>query len=99
MLIYLYLIVHLFWAVEHIDHNAQSSPQIFSGLRLSRPSRSSRGSAHDQMKGLSESDVAAISERGDHQTSRVAQILIGVAELSVTDVSKTVLLCFIPPGV
>lgn len=50
------------------------------------------------MERLGQSDVATIGKRRDDQTSSVAKVLVGVAELSVTDVAIAVLLGFIPPS-
>ena len=41
-----YPVVHLLRTVEHIHHDAQGPSQVFGGLCLARPSRSSWGSAH-----------------------------------------------------
>lgn len=91
-----YLVVHLFRAVKHIHHDPEGSPQVFSCLSLASPSWSGRGSTHDQMKGLGQCDVASIGEGRDDKASRVAKVLVGVAELSITDVGKTVPLCVVP---
>ena len=61
-----YFIVHLFRAVEDIDHDAQSSTQVFGCLCLSGPGWSGRCSTHSQVEGLGESDVAAVSQRCDN---------------------------------
>ena len=49
------------------------------------------------MEGLGKSDVAAIGEGGDDKTSSVAEVLVGVFELSITDVGIAVPLCVVPP--
>ena len=46
---------------------------------------------------LCEGDVAAVGERGDDQPRRVAQVLVAVAQLGVTDVGEAVPHLVIPP--
>lgn len=53
-----YLVVHLLRAVEDVHHGAQGSSQVLGCLSLARASGACRGSAHDQVKGLRECDVA-----------------------------------------
>lgn len=43
-------VVHLFRAVEHVDHDAKTSSQIFGGLSFSGSSRASGCSAHSQVE-------------------------------------------------
>lgn len=57
-----YLVVHLLRAVEDIHHGAQGSAQVLGCLRLARASGACRGSAHDQVEGLRERDVAPAGE-------------------------------------
>lgn len=52
------LVVHLLRAVEDIYHGAQGSAQVLGCLGLARASWTRRGSAHDEMQGLCERDVA-----------------------------------------
>ena len=59
VLVHTDLVVHLFWAVEHIHHDTEGSPQILGGLCLACTSRPSRSAAHDQMERLRQSDVAS----------------------------------------
>lgn len=54
-----YLVVHLFWAVEHIDHDAEWASQVLGGLCLARPSWARRGTTHRQMERLSQCDVTS----------------------------------------
>ena len=53
-----YLVVHLFWAVEDVDHDAQRSAQILGCLGLTSPGRASRSTAHCQVERLRQRDVA-----------------------------------------
>lgn len=46
---------------------------------------------------LTESDVTSVSERSDDEARSIAQVLVVVAELSVTDVGETVVHLYIPP--
>ena len=39
-----------------------------------------------------------VGERGDDQAGRVAEVLVRVLELSITDVGKTVLFILVPSG-
>ena len=48
--------------------------------------RSSRSPTQDQPLCLSESDVASVCQRCDTQTTTVSYVLIGVLDLSITDV-------------
>uniref|UniRef100_A0A1I8JGD9 CCHC-type domain-containing protein n=1 Tax=Macrostomum lignano TaxID=282301 RepID=A0A1I8JGD9_9PLAT len=87
------LVVHLFGAVEHVNHDAQGSAKIFRRLRLSSTYFiEKRSAAHDEMQRLGQCNVAAISERSDHKSRRVTQVLVSVAELRVADVGKAVAL-------
>ena len=52
------LVVHLLAAVEHIDHDADCSAQVLRRLSLASASGALRRSAHHQMQGLCEGDVA-----------------------------------------
>ena len=52
------LVVHLLAAVEHIDHDADCPAQVFRRLSLASASWALRRSAHHQMQGLCEGDVA-----------------------------------------
>ena len=68
-----YLVVHLFGAVEDVDHGAQGSAQVLGRLRLASPGGASGGSAHDQVKGLGQGYVASAkdlrSPRGGNPTA------------------------------
>ena len=86
---FLYLVVHLLGAVEDIHHDPQSPPQVLGGLCLARPGWTCRSTAHGQVEGLRQGDVAAVSQGGDHQTCRVAKVLVGVPELCIADVGIT----------
>lgn len=52
-----YLVVHLFWAVEHIHHDAQGASKVFSGLRFTSASWTRGGTTHSQMKRLGQGYV------------------------------------------
>ena len=52
------LVVHLFRAVEHIDHGPQGPPKVFGGFSLAGAGWSCGGSTHGQVEGLGEGDVA-----------------------------------------
>lgn len=54
-----YLVVHLLRTVEDVHHSAQGSAEVLGGLCLARPSRTSRGSTHDQVEGLGQGHVAS----------------------------------------
>ncbi len=64
-----HLVVHLLRAVEHIDHDTESSAQILGGLGLASTGWSSRCSTHGQMEGLGESDVAPVCVGGSDGVS------------------------------
>ena len=56
------LVVHLLGAVEDVDHDANGSSQVFSGLCLACSSWSLWCSTHDQMQALSQGDVTPEKE-------------------------------------
>lgn len=56
-----YLVVHLLRTIEHIDYDAEGTAQILGGLSFAGSSGTSRGSTHDEMEGLSESDVTPVT--------------------------------------
>ena len=58
------LVVHLLRAVEHVDHNTESSSQILGSLCFACPSRARRGSRHRQMEGLGQRDVTPTGQSG-----------------------------------
>ena len=51
---------------------------------------------HIRIRRKTTGEASPVSERGDDKTRRVAQVLVRVAELGVTDVSKTVVLALVP---
>ena len=93
-----YPVVHLFGAVEDVHHDAQCPSQILGGLRLSCAGGPCWSTAHGEVEGLGERDVAAICEGRDHQASRVAKVLVRVLELGITDVGVAMLVTFSPSG-
>lgn len=54
----LYLVIHLLWAVEYIDQDAQCTAQVLGGLGLACACRSCGSPTHGQVQGLGEGDVA-----------------------------------------
>ena len=60
----LHLVVHLFGAVEHVDHDAQRAPQVLGGLGFAGPGGPRGGATHGQMEGLSQGDVASAEGNG-----------------------------------
>lgn len=70
---------------------AQISATLFmqgpdKGSQIGRTCRSSRSSTQDQPLCLSKSDVASVCQRCNTQTTTVSYVLIGVFDLSITDV-------------
>ena len=57
--------------------------------------RASWGASQNQPLRLSQSDVAAICERCDTEAAAVANVLIGILDLSITDVDLSLLALFI----
>lgn len=55
-----HLVVHLLGAVEDVHHNAERTAQVFGGLGFPRACRTSWGSAHGQVEGLGQCDVASV---------------------------------------
>jgi len=64
-----YLVVHLFGAVEDVDHDTERSPEVLGGLCFAGASWSSRCSAHCQMQRLRKCDVASA-----HTTHHIAPL-------------------------
>lgn len=58
-----HLVVHLFRAVEHVDHDAQRSAQVFGGLGLPCACGAWWSAAHGEVKGLRQRDVASFFKR------------------------------------
>lgn len=56
-----HLVVHLLGAVEDVHHDAERSAQVLGGLGFPRACRTSWGSAHGQMEGLGQCDVASVT--------------------------------------
>lgn len=54
-----HLVVHLLGAVKHIDHDAQGSAQVLGCFRLPCACGACRRSAHGQVEGLGQGDVAS----------------------------------------
>ena len=54
----IYLVVHLFRAVEDVHHYPQGPPQVLGGLCLACASGTGRGSTHGEVQGLGQGDVA-----------------------------------------
>lgn len=54
-----HLVVHLLRAVEHVDHDAQGSAQVFGGLCLPCACGTCRSAAHGEVEGLRQRDVAS----------------------------------------
>lgn len=50
----------------------------------------------DSVSGLTLFLPVPVSQRSDDQPRCVAQVLVGVEELSITDVGQTVFLCVVP---
>eukprot|EP00951_Prasinocladus_malaysianus_P030099 scaffold281563_cov46-Prasinocladus_malaysianus.AAC.1 len=80
------LVVHLVAAVEDIALHAQGARQVLGGLSLARTGRSGRGATQHQALGLGEGDVAAVRQGSDAQAATVANVLIVVTDLGITDV-------------
>ena len=76
---------HVTRAVEDDTLLCKGLGEILRRLSLARAGRTSRGAAHDEVERLCESDVAAVSEGSDHQPGSVAQVLVTVTELRVTN--------------
>lgn len=53
-----HLVVHLLRAVKYIDHDAEGSAQVFGSLSLPCARGPCRSSAHGQVEGLGQGDVA-----------------------------------------
>ena len=85
------LVVHLLGAVKHVDHHTERPPKVLGGLCLACSRRTSWSAPHHQVETLGQSDVASVGQRRDHQARGVAKVLVPVAELCVTDVSKAIL--------
>ena len=105
------LIIHLLWTVENVDHHPDRLAKVLCCFSLARASGPRWCSTHDQVEGLSESDVTPahlrlselgqhlpVCEGGDDETWGAAQVLVPVSELGVADVGKTVFLNIVPPG-
>ena len=54
-----YLVVHLFGAVEDVDHDSERSSEVLGRLGLAGARRSGRRAAHRQMQRLRQSYVAS----------------------------------------
>ena len=63
-----HLVVHLFGAVEHVDHDAEGTTQILGGLGFTGSCWSGRGTTHDQVEGLSQCDVTSAITQRNHIT-------------------------------
>ena len=55
----MYLVVHLFGAVEDVDHDSERSSEVLGRLGLAGARRSGRRAAHRQMQRLRQSYVAS----------------------------------------
>lgn len=77
------LVVHLFRAVEDIDHHSKSASKILCRLGFSGSGGSGRCSSHHQMQGLRQGDVASIREWCDHQSVEAGR------QFKISNVKKT----------
>ena len=77
------LVVETFRAVDDDDVGAETLAQVLGRLRLARASRALGRASSVQVEGGGECDVAAVGEWRDDQTTRVAEVLVSVQEVSV----------------
>ena len=61
-----YAVVHLFGAVEDVDHDAESSSEVLGRLRLAGTGRSSWCAAHRQVQRLRQRYVAPARMSTNH---------------------------------
>lgn len=54
-----HLVVHLLGTVKYVDHDAQRSAQVFGRLSLAGACGPCRSSAHGEVEGLRQGDVAS----------------------------------------
>ena len=64
------LVIHLFRAVEDVDHDTERSTQILGRLGFTRTSRSGRSTAHNQMERLRQCDVTPEKRRNSITSSQ-----------------------------
>lgn len=92
----MYFIIHLFGAVEDINHLSKGSAEVFGRLSFSRPRGSGRCSAHYQMQRLRQRNVASVRQRRYYQSRHVTQVLVSVDETRVANVSVAIARFVIP---
>ena len=63
-------VVHLFRAVEDVDHHAERTPKIFRRFGLPGSGRTGRRASHDEMKRLSKCYVTTIGQGSDDQSGK-----------------------------
>ena len=77
------LVVQTIGAVDDDHIHAQRLAQVLGGLCLPGSGGSLGAATTVKVKGCGEGHVAAISEGGDDQAPRVAQVLVAILELGV----------------
>ena len=76
-------VIHFGAAIEHVNAHRQCKGQIFRGFCLSRSRRSRRSTPQFQLVRLATRAVNTVRQRGDDQTTTVAQVFVGVFEFGV----------------
>lgn len=81
-------VVHLVRTVEHVARQAETSRQVFRGLRLSRSGGARRSTPEHEPQGGRKSNVAAVGERGNDKAAAVAGELEGIDRSEVADLDS-----------